>query len=206
MSDPIAQAEADSSSSSEAAEFEALGNVMRAVQPLSPDSRLRVIAAITALLGKPGAGVIVHSRGSTAPSEQSSWSSEPRFSTDRTPSPKEFLFEKRPNTDVERITCLAYYLTHYRDTPTFKTLELSKLNTEAAQLKLSNATYASDNATRSGFLVQASKGAKQISAIGELYVQALPDRQAAREAISHAKPKRKRGKHSRPNSQSTSQD
>ena len=34
-------------------------------------------------------------------------------------SPKDFLMEKAPNTDVERIACLAYYLTHYRSTPHF---------------------------------------------------------------------------------------
>jgi len=46
-------------------------------------------------------------------------------------SPKDFLLEKQPRTDVERIACLAYYLTHYRATPHFKTIDLSILNTEA---------------------------------------------------------------------------
>src|SRR5258705_835088 len=36
-------------------------------------------------------------------------------------SAKEFLAEKRPKTDVERVACLAYYLTHFRETPEFKT-------------------------------------------------------------------------------------
>ena len=206
MSDIIVLPDPAASSASEAAEFEAMGAVMRALQPLASDSRVRVLAAISALLGKSQAVSVQASRAPQSNIESSPTPVESRFSVDRTPSPKEFLFEKRPNTDVERIACLAYYLTHYRDTPSFKTLDLSKLNTEAAQLKLSNAAYAADNATRSGFLVQATKGAKQISAIGELYVQALPDRQAAREAIAHAKPKRKRGKLSRSSAQSGSSD
>jgi hypothetical protein len=56
----------------------------------------------------------------------------PTFSADTAPAPKEFLLEKQPSTDVERIACLAYYLTHYRETLKFKTLDLAKLNTEAA--------------------------------------------------------------------------
>src|SRR6266851_5769825 len=29
--------------------------------------------------------------------------------------PKGFLFQKQPHTDIERVACLAYFLTHYRD-------------------------------------------------------------------------------------------
>lgn len=113
------------------------------------------------------------------------------FGEEKIVSPKEFLFQKRPQSDVERVTVLAYYLTHYRDTPYFKTLDISKLNTEAAQAKFSNAAYAVENATKYGYLVPASKGDKQLSAVGELFVQALPDRDAAKQAVQTARPKRK---------------
>jgi len=73
----------------------------------------------------------------------------------------------------------------------FKTLDISKLNTDAAQIKFSNAAQAVDNATKAGFLIGSVKGQKKISAIGELYVQALPDKAAAREAIAHGRPKRR---------------
>jgi hypothetical protein len=116
------------------------------------------------------------------------------FSEDRALSPKQFLFEKKPMTDVERVGCLAYYLTHYRNTPHFKTLDISKLNTEAAQVKFSNPAYAVDNATKAGLLVPAVKGQKQISSVGELYVQALPDREAARGAAERARRRRSRAK------------
>jgi hypothetical protein len=73
------------------------------------------------------------------------------FSEEKILSPKEFLLQKRPQSDVERVTALAYYLTHYRDTPYFKTLDISKLNTEAAQAKFSNAAYAVENASKYGY-------------------------------------------------------
>lgn len=114
-----------------------------------------------------------------------------RFSEDRSISPKELILQKQPQTDVERIACLAYYLTHYRDMPHFKTVDLSALNTEAAQPKFGNASVAVDNAIKSGYLVQAAKGNKQISAAGEQFVQALPDREAAKAAMASARPKRK---------------
>src|SRR5262249_52301053 len=113
------------------------------------------------------------------------------FSEEKTVSAKEFVFQKKPQSDVERVTVLAYYLTHYRDTPYFKTLDISKLNTEAAQPKFSNAAYAVENATKLGYLVPASKGTKQLSAAGEVFVDALPDREAAKQARQAARPKRK---------------
>jgi hypothetical protein len=65
-------------------------------------------------------------------------------------SAKEFLMDKDPRTDVERVAALAYYLTHYANTPHFKTLDITRLNTDAAQRKFSNAAVAVDNATKAG--------------------------------------------------------
>jgi hypothetical protein len=118
------------------------------------------------------------------------------FSEEKILSPKEFLFQKKPQSDVERVAVLAYYLTHYRDTPHFKTLDISKLNTEAAQAKFSNTAYAVDNAAKYGYLVPAMKGNKQLSLAGEQFVEALPDRDAAKQAMQAARPKRKTKKSS----------
>src|SRR5258706_13125530 len=57
-------------------------------------------------------------------------------------SPKVFMANKRPKTDMERITCLAFYLTHSRGVQYFKTRDLTDLNKEAAQPQLSNPTVA----------------------------------------------------------------
>jgi hypothetical protein len=114
------------------------------------------------------------------------------FSESAELSPKDFLLRKKPQTDVERVACLAYYLAHYRDTPYFKTIDISLLNTEAAQVKFSNAAYAVVNATNAGLLVPAGKGSKQLSAQGERYVEALPDRAAAKEILANLRTRRGR--------------
>lgn len=113
------------------------------------------------------------------------------FSEARDISAKEFILQKQPRSEVERVACLAFYLTHYRSTPHFKTIDISKLNTEAAQSKMSNAHVTVNNAALAGYLVPAIKGTKQISAAGEIFVEALPDREAAKAAMSKLKPRKK---------------
>ena len=56
--------------------------------------------------------------------------------------------------------------------------------------KFSNASVAVDNARAAGYLVPATKGNKQISAVGEKFVELLPDRDAAREVIRSFRPRR----------------
>ena len=75
---------------------------------------------------------------------------------------------------------MAYYLTHYRSIPHFKTLDISTLNTEAAQPKFANATVSVENAMKRDYLAPATKGLKQLSALAEQFVLALPDREKAR--------------------------
>jgi hypothetical protein len=111
---------------------------------------------------------------------------------------KDFILEKQPRTDVERLACLAYYLTHYRGTPHFKTIDLSLLNTEAAQPKFANAANSANNAVKMGYLVPSVKGQRQLSAFGERFVRALPDRDAARASVETMK-RRKRSRKVRNN-------
>lgn len=105
--------------------------------------------------------------------------------------PKAFMANKRPTSDIERITCLAYYLTHHRGQQAFKTQELSHLNIEAAQPRFSNATVAGRNAVQKEFLSLAGGGKKQITWRGEALVNALPDRNQVKTALETA-PLRKR--------------
>lgn len=116
------------------------------------------------------------------------------FADRATISPKDFLHEKKPKTGIERVACLAYYLAHYRDTLHFKTVEISKLNTEAAQLKFSNPANSVANASASGLIVSAGKGTKQISAIGERFVDALPNRDEAKAVLTSMRQPRSRKK------------
>ena len=174
-----------------AVEFEALQTVIGALQPLSIEAQHRILASATTFLQAPAQEAV----GLRANRELSTVGATrrvpPAYSDNAVMSPKEFLIEKQPRTDVERIACLAYYLTHYEDTPSFKTLDLSKLNTRAAQPKFTNAAQVAKNAVTSGYLVPSSRGHRQLGAAGEQFVRALPDRHAARTAMAAARPKRR---------------
>src|SRR5205823_6140877 len=81
---------------------------------------------------------------------------------------KQFVTSKKPNTQYERVACLAYYLTHVRSTPQFKTADITKANTEAAAPKIANPSQIVGDTTKTyGYLSSAGKGNKQITALGE---------------------------------------
>lgn len=166
-----------------------LADVISALNRLSPESRQRVIETISTFFNARTTYSSPHSSPAPAAS-----SAGPAFSEARPIGAKQFVLEKEPKTDVERIACLAFYLTHYADTPHFKTLDLSRLNTEAAQPKFSNAAVAVENATKMGYLVPAVKGHKQLSGAGERFVQALPDREAAKSAMNSIRSRMRRRK------------
>jgi len=98
-------------------------------------------------------------------------------------SPKAFMTAKRPSTDMERVSCLAYYLTHTKRITTFKTRDLIDLNIAAAQPKMSNASVAARNSVQHEYLSLAGAGKKQITARGEALVEALPDRDKIKKAL-----------------------
>lgn len=181
-------------------DVEALSTIVGVLKQLEPNAQRRVLESVQTFLGlapqQPTHQVasqqhsLSHGTHKIQTSNSAFGTSVTDFSRDRTLSPKEFLRDKHPLTDADRVTCLAYYLTHYRDTPHFKTVDISALNTEAAQPKFSNATVAIDNATRDGYLVSAARGTKQISAAGEKYVELLPNREMAREAMRNFRTRR----------------
>lgn len=174
-------------------EFQAIQDVLEIFKKINPEDRTRILKTVGTFLN------VNYHRPPEVPQEIAYGENNERrngthsFSEDRSMSAKEFLLQKKPATDAERVACLAFYLTHYCNTPYFKTLEISKLNMDAAQIKFSDVAAAMNNATKGGLLVPASKGQKQISAMGEMFVQALPDRDAAKEILKASK-SRKRSK------------
>jgi hypothetical protein len=175
-------------------EFEALQTVIRVLQRLDDEARRRIIDAASTFLqiDRPQRkGELTQAVGGVSDESRRSSQPYPPFSDDRSMSPKEFVLAKQPRSDVERIAVLAYYLTHYRDMPQFKTLDLSKLNTEAAQPKFSNAANSANNSVKRNYLVPTTKGQRQLSAAGERFVDALPDREAARQAMAAAQLQRR---------------
>jgi hypothetical protein len=177
-------------------DHDVLSNVIRELKAVSEEERARLLATVLTYFGLSGSAGVAPSRGigpqgsaaTAAPPSVAGYTKSPEVSA------KQFMLEKQPKTAVERIACLAYYLTHYRNVPQFKTIDLSKLNTEAAQPKFTNAAYSVRDAVLQRYLAPAQKKFKQLSAMGEQYVTALPDRTAARAAMTMASPRsRKRG-------------
>ena len=176
----IAETKLQDGASEQTPELEIVTSLLSQLAKLDPETRERIVQTVATFYGFNLRGTPANFRqlSSTAPSSSIP---ESTFSEDRSISPKQFMSEKQPKTDVERVACLAYYLTHYRNTPHFKTLDISKLNTEAAQVKFSNAAMAVTNASARNFVVAGPKGTIQIGALGEKFVQALPDRDKATE-------------------------
>jgi len=113
-------------------------------------------------------------------------------------SPKQFMTIRKPTSDVERITCLAYYLTHFKETTTFKTIDLTHLNIEATQPRMTNPTVAAKNAVAAQYLVLAGSSKRQLGPRGEAVVKALPDRSKVTAALEeyplHGRKKAKKRK------------
>lgn len=175
-------------------DLSALTTIIGALKRMSREEQTRTLQAVSVFLGLAIDPPRTHnepSAAASAPRTTRPGESGSSFSEDRGPSPKEFLRDKKPTSDVERVACLGFYLTHHRDTSHFKTVDISALNTEAAQPKFSNASMAVDNAAKAGLLVQALRGAKQLSSLGEHYVQLLPERDAAREMLKTSNVRRK---------------
>ena len=118
--------------------IEDLTSVLAVFQKLSATGRLRLLDTISTFFAVRNNNASGHLNAAQSNSTAYSGEAPGRgtFSEDRSMSPKEFILQKQPQTDVERVACLGYYLTHYRDVPQFKTLDISKVNTEAAQPKV----------------------------------------------------------------------
>lgn len=165
-------------------ELKLLQEILVALQHLSVHSRKKFIKTLLAFFEiSPGElvdfGIYNHLAGIGGAAEQAM-------------SPTEFMQNKQPQTDDERVACLGYYLTHFLGTPQFKTSDVSKLNLETKQQKFANAAKAVENASRAGYLISTSKkGIRKLSAAGERFVKALPDRAVTYKMVPTLKSKRK---------------
>ena len=175
-----------------APEIEALNDVLTALERLADADKSWVLQTASARLGggiTPSGAVPTAGGPAGAPLGRGRGASGI--------APKDFMRQKNPGNDVQRAACLAYYLTHHRSTPHFKSRDLSNLNTEAAGPRV-NMSRAVNNATnQSRYLASAGGGKKQITSHGEDVVEALPGAGAAQAAESRqAKTKKARRKKS----------
>jgi hypothetical protein len=174
-----------------APEIEALSDVLTALSALQTDDEKRwVLETASTRVGvalATGASVSATTAGGARTATNNS-----------SLTPKEFMRSKEPKSDVQRIACLAYYLTNHRETAQFKSADLWALNTEAAGPKI-NMSRAVNNATaQNGYLASAGGGRKQITALGEDVANALPNQEAVKAVEEQVgKPKRKKKSASR---------
>jgi len=111
------------------ADVAALGTVIDALDPLEADKRLWVLqtaASRFSLTMNPTVS------GGGKPPREADTPAGPgtdKIAGGADASPQSFIRAKNPTTDVQRIACLAYYLTKHRNTTRFKTKQLTDLNT-----------------------------------------------------------------------------
>lgn len=161
-------------------EIEALGIVLQALKPLDEAERAFVLKTAA-------------ERFELKPPETQQSSRHHSKAADRPDtSPKAFLKEKAPKTELQQVVCLAYFLTHFREQASFKTRDLTSLNIEAAGSQISNATRAIQAARENyDLLSSAGKAGLQITTKGEDLIEALPDQGKAKEALATAKRRKK---------------
>jgi hypothetical protein len=173
----------------------AMQKAYTALESLDSDGRANAVSWLASVLGVQKGYATTASAGTAGMATAGVPSARQFHDGETTLSPREFVSSKRPNSHAERVACLAYYLTHHRDLPHFKTADIVQLNTEAAAHKFANPSRDMDNADRhSGYIVSAGGGAKQITVRGEAMVSALPDRDAVGLALREHpfRPKRAR--------------
>lgn len=92
-------------------DLDVLNVVVTALKRLESEERDRVLQMVLTYFG-----AVSVNTGTAAPAQsasfKASFSNDVSFSEDRSMSPKSFIMQKQPRTDVERVACLAYYLTH----------------------------------------------------------------------------------------------
>ena len=109
--------------------------------------------------------------------------------------PKQFIAQKKPKTQYERIACLGYFLHTARQVAEFGAEEMKAINKEAAQQPILNLpTILGDTTSKYGYLSAAGGGNKQMTVLGDAVVEALPDRDAVKAAVAEHRTGKKRKK------------
>ena len=180
--------------------YVALGKVLAALSPLEEKDRSWVVASAVSSLSI-SATTIESSAAmmGNASAGAAAAAAEAARSVPGKPGTKEhakgWLRGKAPFNDLLRVACLGYYLLKFKDTPTFKTKDISAMNTEAAGTHISNASRSLDDATNKGkYFAPAGSGKKQLTGFGEEVVEALPDKEKLKEVEMRRPKKKKKGK------------
>lgn len=162
---------------------------LEVLEPLDDEGRERALRWLGESLGvQPAPNAARQAQIASTPTPKPETSSPPA-------SAKAFLLQKDPADKGQQLAVLAYFKTHFESIDTFTTQELVDLNVTAGGPRIANPTRDMDNATRkAGLFTTVSGRSKKLSALGELVVDALPDRMAARETLKQRRPKKRPAK------------
>jgi hypothetical protein len=177
------------SSRKKLSELEAMQVIHKALEPFDAEARGRILTSVISLLEVTNAPSF---NGNTAvPSNQVLPTENSSIITPQM-TIESFLKAKVPSDNNQRLACLAYYLEHHDNKPDVSTRELTKANSDARQMQVSNVSAFLDNATRRhGFFAPSGKGKKHLTIRGKAVVEALPNPEAVKEALKqHPMPQR----------------
>jgi hypothetical protein len=110
---------------------------------------------------------------------------------------KDFVKAKSPKNDMQRVACLAYYLTHQKGISTFKSKDIDEQHEAAGGISFKVAQAVANATNVSKYFAAAGQGKKRLTTLGEDVVDALPDLEKVKglEKAGRRKPrvKKKRG-------------
>jgi hypothetical protein len=137
MSNEDASEVIDAGSADVSKTVEALGTVTKALQSLAQEERIRVLQSAAALFGVSGIGAPVNSKMSHGGAHAETLSAGPTLTngSGKRLSVVEFLDEKSPATNPQRLVCFAYYRDKVEGESNFSKGDLSAY---FAQAKLPN--------------------------------------------------------------------
>ena len=170
-------------------DVEAVQAVHSVLVDLDPDTRTRVLRAVGALLQMPESTATT---AGAAPQIAATGSSGHQPGDLQNIKIDAFVTSKRPLDTYQRLACLAYFLEHKEGKIDIFAKDLTKANTDARQVRISNITTFLDLAARRhGLFAAAGRGKKRLTARGSAMVEALPDQNAVKAALQqHGMPKK----------------
>jgi hypothetical protein len=172
-------------------ELNAIGTVLTALEPLDAEKRKFVLKTVIERLAVPD--LLPAAPATPAANLLSATAAAASPLAIKGISAKDFMKAKNPQTDSQRIACLAYYFTHNKGQNEFKTADFTQLNEEAKGIRFSNAGVAVMNATdQSKFLAPVGDGKKRITTLGEEVVEVLPDQEAVKKILASNKSTRRK--------------
>lgn len=160
---------------------EVLKTVINSLKPLNDEQRRFVLVSVAAWFNDSDKII------PTPPAKNGDTETEPKNLQD-------FVFYKKTKNDSEAVAVLAYYLEKYRGQKLFKTADLEILNKEAGTgQKFGNIIKTVNNATqRNQFFATAGNRSKQLTPLGRMIVEALPNEEEVKSIIEKNKPRIKR--------------